>query len=64
VNVLEEALPILTNDRSRGFEKNRRNPECRSYNYEDLTKLAQIISRNCVFYKVKRICYHKMSIDW
>jgi hypothetical protein len=53
VNVLEEALPISTNNKSRGFKRDRRNPDYRSYNYEDLTKLAQTIYRICVFYKVK-----------
>jgi hypothetical protein len=33
VNVLEEALPILTNNRNKGLEKNRRDLECKSYNY-------------------------------
>jgi hypothetical protein len=47
------ALPILTNNRSRGFERDRRNPECKSYNYEDSTRLVQIIFKICAFYKIK-----------
>ncbi len=50
VNVLEEALPILTNNRNK---RNRRASECRSYNYEDSTTLAPTIFRIYVFYRVK-----------
>jgi len=51
VNVLEEALPIPTNNKTRGLEIN---PKHRSYNFENLTMLVQTSFKICVFYKVKR----------
>lgn len=53
VNVLEEALSVLTNNRNKGLERNRRNPKCKSYNYEDSTTLVHTISRICAFYRVR-----------
>ncbi len=40
VNVLEEALSILMNNLSKGLERNRRDKKCRSYDFEDLARLA------------------------
>jgi hypothetical protein len=49
--------------KSKGIERVRRNLEQRNYNYVDLTKLAQTLSRKCVFCRMKRHVIHKMSID-
>jgi hypothetical protein len=35
VNVLEEALLISTNNKSRRIEKDRKNPKRKSYNFKD-----------------------------
>ncbi len=61
-NVLEDALSLQTNHKSKGIQKVRRNPKHMNYNYMDSTRLAQFFSKNCVFYKVKKRD-HKMSID-
>jgi hypothetical protein len=34
VNVLEEALPLNMNNRSKQIKKDRKNPKCRSYEFE------------------------------
>ncbi len=62
VNVLEEALPLQTNHKSKGIRKVRRNPKHMNYDYMDSARLAQILSKTCAFYKVKRND-HRMSID-
>jgi hypothetical protein len=54
VNVLEEALPFQTNHRSRGIKRDRRNSERRSYNFVDLARLVQILSKNYAFYTIRR----------
>jgi hypothetical protein len=41
------------NNRTRGLERNKRNPKRRSYNFENLAMLAQTSSRICVFCKVR-----------
>jgi hypothetical protein len=35
VNVIEEALPPQTNNRSKGIEKDKRNPKCKSYDFDE-----------------------------
>ncbi len=40
VNVLKEALPIQMDHKSKGIEREKMNPKCKSYDYEDLTRLA------------------------
>jgi hypothetical protein len=53
VNVLEEeALPFQMNNKSRGIERDKRNPKYRNYNFKDLTILAQTLSRIYSFYRV------------
>jgi hypothetical protein len=52
VTVLEEALPFQTNKRSRIFLKNKKNPDCKSYNYKDSTRLVQTLFRICAFCRV------------
>jgi thioredoxin-related protein len=42
------------NNKSRGLERDKRNIERTSYNFEDLTMLIQISSRICVFCKVRK----------
>jgi hypothetical protein len=61
-NALEEALPLQINHKSRGIRIVRRNPKHTNYDCMDSARLAQIISKTCVFYIVRR---HdpKMSID-
>lgn len=41
VNVLNEALPFQTNNKSRGIEREKKNPKRRSYDFMDSTKLVQ-----------------------
>ncbi len=53
VNVMEEALPIQMNHKSKGIKRERWNPEYRSYNFEDSTTLVQTLSRIYVFCRVK-----------
>ncbi len=38
---------------SRGIRRERRNPNCRSYDFMYLVKLVQTFSKIYVFYKVK-----------
>lgn len=40
VNVLKEALPIQMDHKSKGIEREKMNPKCKSYDYEDLARLA------------------------
>jgi len=54
VNVLEEALLISTNNKSRRIEKDRKNPKHKSYNFKDLAKLAQTLSRIYVFCRSRK----------
>ncbi len=54
MNVLEETLLISTNNRNKQIEKDKKNPKHRSYNSKDLAKLAQTLSRICVFCRIKR----------
>ncbi len=35
-------------------KKDRKNPKHRSYNFKDLAKLAQTLSRICVFCRIRR----------
>jgi hypothetical protein len=35
VNVIEEALPPHRNNINKRIEKDKRNPECKSYDFED-----------------------------
>jgi hypothetical protein len=35
VNVIEEALPLQTNNKSKEIKKNKRKLECKSYDFED-----------------------------
>jgi hypothetical protein len=43
VNVLEEALPLQTNHKSKGIRKVIRNPKHMNYNYMHIARLAQIL---------------------
>jgi hypothetical protein len=55
------------NNRSKRFERDKRDPDCRSYNYEDSTRLVQIISRIYAFYRVKGhviINFHRLIAKW
>jgi hypothetical protein len=41
------------NNKSRGIERNKRNPKCKNYNSKDLAKLVQTLSRIYAFYRVR-----------
>jgi hypothetical protein len=45
VNVLDEALLIQIDHKSKGIEREIRNPKCKSYDFEDFTRLAP--TRSC-----------------
>jgi hypothetical protein len=53
MNVLTEELPFQMDHGSKGIGKERRNLECKSYDYVDTCKLAQILSKICVLCKVR-----------
>jgi hypothetical protein len=53
VNVLEDALPISTNNKNKGLKRDRKDPKCISYDYEDSTTLVQTIFIIYAFYIVK-----------
>lgn len=54
VNVLDWTLLIQIDHKSRGIERERRNLECKSYNFEDFTRLVPTRCKIYVFYKVRR----------
>jgi hypothetical protein len=43
VNILEETLPFRLNDKSRGLERERKNPKHRNYDHVDSTRLVQTL---------------------
>jgi hypothetical protein len=61
-NVLEKALPLQTDHKSKGIKKVKRNPKHMNYDYMDSTRLVQFFSKTCVFYRVRKHD-HKISID-
>jgi phospholipase C len=53
VNVIE-ALPFQTNHKSKEIKREKKNPKCKSYNFMDSTKLAQILYKISGFYRIKK----------